>query len=113
MTAKPLPPRDDRVQPGPGRQVSVTFDGEHLTGIAGQSIAGILLASGAMTWRTTAKGRRPRGLFCGIGVCFDCLATVNGLRDVRLCQRLAHEGDVITGQDEELPRSRCYPDVSP
>jgi D-hydroxyproline dehydrogenase subunit gamma len=104
MTARPLPPREDRVQPGPGEPVSVTLDGRRLTGIAGQSIAGVLLASGAMAWRTTAKGRRPRGLFCGIGVCFDCLATVNGLRDVRLCQRPARDGDVIASQDEELPR---------
>jgi hypothetical protein len=106
MTARPLPPHQDRVQPGPGRPVAITFDGAPLTGIAGQSIAGVLLASGTMAWRTTAAGRRPRGLFCGIGVCFDCLATVNGLRDVRLCQRPARDGDVITTQDEELPRRR-------
>jgi hypothetical protein len=113
MTARPLPPWDDRVQPGPSRQVSITVDGEQLTGIAGQSVAGVLLANGTMTWRTTAGGRRPRGLFCGIGVCFDCLATVNGLRDVRLCQRLARDGDVIATQDEELPRSHGHHDVSP
>jgi hypothetical protein len=113
MTARPLPPQDDRVQPGPGRPVSITVDGERLTGIAGQSVAGVLLASGIMAWRTTAAGRRPRGLFCGIGVCFDCLATVNGLRDVRLCQRQARDGDVIATQDEELPRSSGQREVSP
>lgn len=83
--------------------LTITADGEALTGVAGQSIAGVMLAAGRSSWRTTARGRRPRGIFCGIGVCFDCLATVNGIRDVRTCQRLARDGDVVTAQAETLP----------
>ncbi|MFE7992088.1 2Fe-2S iron-sulfur cluster-binding protein, partial [Streptomyces shenzhenensis] len=38
----------------------------------------------------------------GIGVCFDCLVTVNGLGDVRACQRLVADGDVVeTGAADE------------
>jgi hypothetical protein len=72
-----------------------------MTGLAGQTIAGILLSAGQASWRTTRRGR-PRGVFCGIGVCYDCLLTVNGLRDVRACQRRATDGDVITTKDEIL-----------
>lgn len=85
------------------KPLTITFDGEPVTGAAGQSIAGLMLAAGRSSWRTTAAGRRPRGIFCGIGVCYDCLATVNGIRDVRACQRLARDGDVVTTQAERLP----------
>jgi hypothetical protein len=53
------------------------------------------MASGISSWRRTSERDRPRGLFCGIGVCFDCLVVVNGVRDVRACQRRAVDGDVV------------------
>jgi len=103
MTARVLPPERDPVAPAPGRLITVSIDGEALQGLEGQSIAGLLLGADRLAWRTTAVGRRGRGVFCGIGVCYDCLITVNGLRDVRACQRLAVDGDVLTTQDEQLP----------
>jgi hypothetical protein len=75
--------------------LTVTVDGEPVPGFAGQTIAGLMLAQGRLAWRGTARRGRPRGLFCGIGVCFDCLVVVNGLRDVRACQRRAVDGDVV------------------
>jgi hypothetical protein len=83
----------------------LTVNGTPLVARPGQTIAGALLASERLTWRTTAVRRRPRGLFCGIGVCFDCLVTVNGVRDIRACQRAAVDGDVIEFQDETVPSS--------
>ena len=64
----------------------------------GQTIAGVLLATGRSAWRRTSRASAPRGLFCGIGVCFDCLVTVNGDPDVRACQRRASDGDVVETQ---------------
>jgi predicted molibdopterin-dependent oxidoreductase YjgC len=78
--------------------MSVTFDGEPLPSRAGQSIAAVLLAAGIRSWRTTRTNGRPRGLFCGIGACFDCLVTVNGEPSVRACLAEATPGDVITTQ---------------
>jgi glycine/D-amino acid oxidase-like deaminating enzyme len=75
--------------------VAITFDGEAVTGRAGQTIAGVLLGAGYREWRTTRSGSA-RGMVCGIGVCFDCLVTVNGHRDVRACRRPAQDGDVVT-----------------
>lgn len=81
----------------PERPLRITVDGEPVTGIAGQSIAGVLLAAGRTSWRTARSGA-PRGVFCGIGVCFDCVLTVNGAPDVRACRRRAKDGDVVTTQ---------------
>jgi predicted molibdopterin-dependent oxidoreductase YjgC len=103
VTARPLPPGDDPVRPGPTRPITISIDGEPLAGLEGQTIAGIALSAGRLAWRRTSRHDRPRGLFCGIGVCFDCLVTVNGARDVRACQRRAGEGDVVDTQHDELP----------
>jgi predicted molibdopterin-dependent oxidoreductase YjgC len=65
--------------------LTATFDGEPLTGEPGQSVAAALLAAGIPAWRTTRRGGRPRGVFCGIGVCHDCLLTVDGVPDQRAC----------------------------
>ncbi|MEV4896137.1 2Fe-2S iron-sulfur cluster-binding protein [Nonomuraea sp. NPDC055795] len=48
------------------------------------------------SWRSTRFGGRPRGLFCGIGVCFDCLVEVNGRPAERACQLEARPGDEVS-----------------
>jgi hypothetical protein len=85
----------DPVAPGAEHPISIVVDGVPTPGVAGQTIAGVLLAQGRLAWRRTPRRGRPRGVFCGIGVCYDCLVTVNGLRDVRACQRRAADGDVV------------------
>lgn len=87
-----------------GESMIVRVDGEELVTESGRTIAGLLLALGRVSWRTTRGGGRPRGVFCGIGVCHDCLVVVNGAADVRACQRLVRDGDDIRTQDgAELP----------
>ena len=56
-----------------------------------------------LAWRRTSTAGAPRGLFCGIGVCFDCIVTVNGDRDVRACMRRAADGDEVLSQHDALP----------
>ncbi|MFD5215442.1 (2Fe-2S)-binding protein [Microbacterium sp. NPDC058345] len=73
--------------------VGIRFDGEVLEGREGQTIAGVLLANGHRTWRDASGSER--GIFCGIGICQDCVLTVNGVEGVRACQRTACDGDVI------------------
>lgn len=103
MTARAVDPAADPIRPADTRPVRIEFEGAGLTGVEGQSIAGVLLANGIDSWRRTAAGGAPRGLFCGIGVCFDCVVEVNGRRDVRACQRRAREGDRVARQDDALP----------
>lgn len=79
----------------------ITFAGRPIPIEPGQSIGAALTAAGIRSWRTTRVGGRPRGLYCGIGVCFDCLVTVNGRRAVRACATEAHPGDVVTGCDDD------------
>jgi hypothetical protein len=83
-----------RARPEPGFEISV--DGRPATAVPGQTLGAVLYANGVRSWRTTRIGGRPRGLFCGIGVCFDCLVTVNGEASLRACQTEALPGDEVT-----------------
>lgn len=105
MTSRPVDPRHDPAHLQPAPSVTITFDGHRLDGIQGQSVAGILLANGQREWRTTSVQGRPRGAFCGIGVCFDCLVTVDDLRDVRACLFCPLGGEVVVRQHDLLPHN--------
>ena len=83
-------------QPEPAFQV--TFDGTTLDALPGQTVAAVLWAAGIVSWRASRVQARPRGVFCGIGVCFDCLVTVNGVPNQRACLVPASPGDEITTQ---------------
>ncbi len=90
-----IDPDEDPVRPLAASTVTIVVDGVEMTGVLGQTLAGVMLSAGVEAWRRTSFDDRPRGVFCGIGVCFDCVAVVNGLTDVRVCQRRAREGDVV------------------
>jgi hypothetical protein len=76
-----------------------SFAGEEITAEPGQSIGAALIAAGYRSWRTTRHGGAPRGLFCGIGICFDCLVTVNGQPNQRACLIEAGDGDQVEPQE--------------
>ena len=96
MSPRLVPAGKDRVRRRE-RPIQLTVDGEPVSGVDGQTIAGVLLAAGKTAWRTDPAGE-PRGVFCGIGACFDCLVTVGADRDVRACRRRARDGDEIRTQ---------------
>ncbi|WP_433573509.1 (2Fe-2S)-binding protein [Streptomyces sp. CA-251247] len=95
MTRSPADPV--RAEPGP--PFEITFDGRPVRALPGQSIAAALWAAGILAWRTTRKIGAPRGAFCGIGSCYDCLATVNGRPNRRACLLRARPGDTVTTQE--------------
>jgi hypothetical protein len=86
------------------------FRGAVVRAEPGQSVGAALVAAGILDWRTTREGGRPRGLFCGIGVCFDCLITVDGTPGQRAC--LVPAGDGMTlGDDDRRESARDAEDA--
>jgi hypothetical protein len=86
---------------GPGQDgpaVHFTFDDQPLTACPGQSVAAALLAIGRRTLRRTSRRDEPRGLFCGMGVCFDCLVCIDGRPNVRACRTTVVEGMCVQSQ---------------
>lgn len=80
-------------------EVSFTVDGVEMTAAEGQSIAAALIHGGVSSWRRTRFDDRPRGVYCGIGVCFDCLVTLNGESNVRACLTEVESGDDVRTQE--------------
>ncbi|MFE5735813.1 (2Fe-2S)-binding protein [Streptomyces celluloflavus] len=87
-------PAVPRRPPFPFRFDELTIEAE-----PGQSIAAALLAAGHRSWRRTRVVGAGRGMFCGIGVCFDCLVTVNGRPNQRACLVEAAPGDLVRTQE--------------
>jgi predicted molibdopterin-dependent oxidoreductase YjgC len=91
-----------RVEDGVEREppFSFTVDGTTLQAYPGETISAALLAAGVRTLRRTEKTNQPRGMFCGMGVCFDCLVTVDGRPHLRACLTRVEPGMQVTTQDE-------------
>ncbi|MFD3696498.1 (2Fe-2S)-binding protein [Streptomyces sp. NPDC058646] len=83
----------------PAATCTIAFDGRELPAQEGQSLAAVLWSAGILAWRTTREGGAPRGVFCGIGSCYDCLVTVNGSPNQRACLVPARPGDTVTTQE--------------
>jgi len=73
-------------------QLKLAIDGTPITARPGQTVGAALTDAGIRSWRNTRVAGKPRGLFCGIGVCFDCLLTVNGVPNQRACLVPAQDG---------------------
>jgi aerobic-type carbon monoxide dehydrogenase small subunit (CoxS/CutS family) len=82
-----------------GDTFAVRVDGAELTAYAGDTVAAVLVRAGLVSWRRTRVGHRPRGLFCGIGACQDCLVTVDGVDGVRACLAPVAPGTAVTTSD--------------
>jgi len=84
-----------------GRTVTIYFDGRPVRALEGEPIAAALLAAGVCTMRTTPRLGEPRGVFCAIGRCTDCLMTMDGTPNVRMCVTPVREGMRIETQHGE------------
>ena len=76
-------------------EILFTFNGDTYEGRQGQSIAAALMASGVRELRATRFQKVPRLIFCGIGICFDCVVIVNGVANQRACLVEIAQGDQI------------------
>jgi D-hydroxyproline dehydrogenase subunit gamma len=80
------------------RTVSVSIDGQRVQARAGDSVAAALIAAGYDHCRTTPVSGQPRAPFCMMGVCFDCLVTVDGIGNRQGCLVPVREGMAIETQ---------------
>jgi predicted molibdopterin-dependent oxidoreductase YjgC len=81
-----------------GRKITLMVDGKPLEAYEGEPIAIALMAAGRRVFRYTAKNNEPRGVFCALGRCTDCVMIVDGQPNVRTCVTSARDGMVIETQ---------------
>lgn len=72
--------------------LTIFIDGVRIPARPGDSVAAAMLAAGHIACRTTAVSGAVRGPFCLMGLCFDCLVTVDGIGSRQACMVQVREG---------------------
>jgi hypothetical protein len=97
-----IPLKESVISRGP--PVSVSLDDRPLIAYSGETVAAAIVADEGLTTRETVRGSR-RGIYCGMGICYDCLVVINGVPNTRACMTIVTEGMRIyrqVGHDPEL-----------
>ena len=84
--------------PAPGAGAELFFEGRPLRFRAGETVAGALMAAGITTFRETPVSGAGRGPWCLMGVCFDCLVSIDGRENQRACMVPARAGMQVRRQ---------------
>ncbi|HKS89351.1 MAG TPA: (2Fe-2S)-binding protein [Stellaceae bacterium] len=88
-----------RLRPeAPAATVPVTVEGRTLLVPEGASAAAALLLAGQVSTRDSAVGGGARGPYCLMGVCFDCLAEIDGVPNRQSCMVAVRAGMAIRRQ---------------
>ncbi|MFZ6764795.1 (2Fe-2S)-binding protein [Pseudoroseomonas sp. WGS1072] len=74
------------------------LDGAPAEGREGDSVAAALLALGQDACRESAVSGQPRGGYCMMGVCFDCLMVIDGIGNRQACLTPLRAGMVVETQ---------------
>ena len=74
-----------------GRKIVFSVNGRSTTAHIGETIHAALIAAGYRQFRKS-KTHQPRGVYCGMGVCYECLVTVNNGSTQQACVTLVEEG---------------------
>ena len=81
-----------------GGTVRLTVDGAPIQAASGDTVAAALFAAGNESCRTTPISGAPRAPYCMMGVCFDCLVTIDGVGNRQGCLVQVREGMQIEMQ---------------
>jgi sarcosine oxidase subunit alpha len=78
------------------KEVTIEVNGAPVTMPAGSMVAAAVLKTGVSSFRRSVTGEA-RGALCGMGSCFECRVTIDGVPHVRSCQTVCENGmDVRT-----------------
>ncbi|MGZ0188662.1 MAG: (2Fe-2S)-binding protein [Alphaproteobacteria bacterium] len=82
----------------PAKTVNLTIAGKPVIASVGESVAAAALAAGVQATRNAPISGAPRAPYCLMGVCFECLMTIDGKSNRQACMTLATEGMIVALQ---------------
>ena len=92
MTKHPL------VGPRTGKHITFMFDGRTVAALEGETIAFALWGAGIRVLGYDERSGHARGILCGIGHCYNCRVTIDGVTDARSCITPVREGMDVRSQ---------------
>src|SRR4051794_37757372 len=98
MSSPPGGSMFQRLKPPDSDTVRLSVDGTTVTASPGDSVAAALLAAGIVACRTTPVSGAPRAPYCMMGVCFECLVTIDGVGSRQACLARVRDGMRIETQ---------------
>ncbi len=87
-----------------GASIRFSIDGETLEAFEGESVAAAVMADRGLELRRTER-QDPRGYYCGMGACFDCVMIVDGVPNTRTCVTWVRDGMAVEHQVGSLGES--------
>ena len=92
-----------RLEPLDGPSVTLEIEGRAVTVPAGESVAAAMLVEGFAAFRETPVSQTPRGPFCMMGACFDCLVEIDGVPNRQACMTRVAEGMRVSAMHGARP----------
>ena len=81
--------------------LTLMVNGRPVPAHAGETVHAALTAAGILGLRTSRSGE-PRGIFCGMGICYECLVTIDGVPHQRACMRVVQPGMTVVIENADL-----------
>lgn len=78
-----------------GREIRLTVDGRQIPAFEGESVHAALAAAGIRRLGLSRRTGRARGTFCGMGICYECRVTIDGIPDRRACMTPVRDGMTV------------------
>ncbi len=69
-----------------GKRIEVVVNGRIVEAFPGELVSTVLQAEGHSIFAHKTTTGRASGVYCGMGICYECLVTINGEKNVRACQ---------------------------
>ena len=83
-----------------GDPIEIVVNGKSVKAYEGESVAAVLLAEGLMVFENVESGYLPGRVFCNMGVCQQCLVTINGQPNCQACKTIVVSNMVIKTEYE-------------
>ncbi len=91
-----------------GKEVTIYFNGQPVKAYEGETIAAALYAAGVRVFSRSFRFHRPRGFFCAIGKCSQCMMEVDGVPNIRTCKVYVRDGMQIRTQNAKPDAENDY-----
>ncbi len=85
-----------------GNEITVTINNVPVIAYEGELVSTVLHEEGIHTFQIKHKTSNPSGIYCGMGICYECLVTINGVPNTRACQTSVAEGMIIETDHKEI-----------
>jgi sarcosine oxidase subunit alpha len=72
-------------------KIKLLVNGKEITAYKGETVLAALIAAGYKSLKENPVNQDPRGALCGMGVCFECTVTINGIPNIRSCMTEAQD----------------------